>query len=284
MMAPLAAARGVTVAVEPTDPDLRVNADQQRLKQVLINLLSNAIKYNRDAGRVVVSCRPSDGRIRLAVADTGHGIAPELVARAFQPFERLGAELSDVDGTGLGLPLAKGMVAAMGGRIDVQSTPGAGATFTVELEPAAPTTPVEAPPAGEPDPGPVTEYTSTLLCIEDNPSSLTLLEQILERRPAVKLLTATRGDEGAELAARHRPDLVVLDLDLPDVGGEQVLAALQADPLTADVPVVILTANAHARQRTRLLEAGARAYLTKPIDVAGFLRVVDDTVLTTSPR
>jgi CheY-like chemotaxis protein len=284
MMAPLAVARGVSVAVEPIDPDVRVNADQQRLKQVLINLLANAIKYNRDDGRVTVSCRPSHDRVRLAVADTGDGIAPELVARAFQPFERLGAELSDVDGTGLGLPLAKGMVAAMGGRIDVQSTPGAGATFTIELDAAAPATPLEPPPACAPDPGPVPERTPTLLCIEDNPSSLALLEQILERRPALKLLTARRGDEGAELAARHRPDVVVLDLDLPDVGGEQVLAALHADPLTADVPIVILTASAHPRQRTRLLAAGADAYLTKPIDVAEFLRVIDDTVLTTSPQ
>jgi CheY-like chemotaxis protein/anti-sigma regulatory factor (Ser/Thr protein kinase) len=258
---------------------MRLHADPERVRQVLLNLLTNAIKYNRDDGRVAVECAPADaGRIRVAITDTGHGIAPELVARAFEPFERLGAEFSEADGTGLGLALTKGMLQAMGGTIGVQSTPGTGTTFAFELDQAEPPTIAVAPPAERHSvAGEIHDH--TVLLIEDNPSNLRLVAQILERRPSVELITATHGGAGIELASQRRPDLVLLDLNLPDFAGDEVLARLRDDESTAQLPVVVLTANAVPQQRARLLAAGAHAYLAKPIDVSKFLDVIDNVLL-----
>jgi CheY-like chemotaxis protein len=254
-------------------------ADRQRLQQVLLNLLSNAVKYNRKGGAVSVSCdgAPSGG-FRLTVADTGPGIAPERMHRLFTPFDRLDAqEDPGVEGTGLGLALSKALVELMGGSLRAESTLGEGSRFTVELPIAeSPTRELErardviAPETQTPG------VRGTVLYIEDNLSNLRLVERIVTRRPGVTLLSAMQGSRGLELAQAHRPDLIVLDLHLPDIPGQEVLARLGADPGTREIPVVILSADATPSRVSRLLEQGAHAYLTKPLVVTQFLTLLDE--------
>jgi signal transduction histidine kinase/CheY-like chemotaxis protein len=272
LIAPLAAARRISV-VEEIGAEHHAMADRQRLQQVLLNLLSNAVKYNRDGGRVAVSSAVTSGRVRLAVRDTGPGIAPAMLARLYTPFERLGADRSGVEGTGLGLALTKRLVEAMEGALHVESAVGEGTTFTVELSVAA--APVESvaeqalpAPASMPQRG-------TLLYIEDNVANLRLVERIMSFRPGLTLLPAMQGSRGLELARSHHPRVIVLDLHLPDCDGTDVLAQLRADAGTRDIPVVILSADATPARVTHLLAEGAAAYLTKPLDVPEFLALVD---------
>jgi CheY-like chemotaxis protein/anti-sigma regulatory factor (Ser/Thr protein kinase) len=252
-------------------------ADGQRLKQVLINLLSNAIKYNRAGGEVQVTVEaPDDNRLRIDVADTGKGIDEASLAKLFTPFERLDAAGSDVEGTGLGLALSRTLVEAMGGGIEVESTPGVGTTFRVELgrgEPAA----VHIPDGEERKFLAKRTYGAerSLLYIEDTVANVRLVEEILRSRPSIRLLPAMMGRLGLELAFEHQPDLILLDLHLPDIGGEKVLAQLRDDERTREIPVVMLSADATKRTPRPLLEAGANAYLTKPIGVRRLLEVVD---------
>jgi CheY-like chemotaxis protein/two-component sensor histidine kinase len=259
-------------------------ADRQRLKQVLINLLSNAIKYNRHGGEVRIATRrlrdetTRDRRVRVEVADTGVGLSAEQLGQLFTPFQRLGAEKTEVEGVGLGLALSKRLVELMNGIIGVQSTPGKGSTFWVEL-PAAenPLEKVEMPAEIAPDIS-AGGLSSIVLYIEDNPSNLRLVERIITQRPGVRLISTPEGKAGIELARRHRPDLILLDLNLPDIQGHEVLLDLRGNEMTAHIPVVVISADATPRQVQRLKEAGAQAYLTKPIAVGRFLQVLDETL------
>jgi len=259
--------------------DSHVNADRRLLAQVLLNLLSNAIKYNRDGGRVDVSFAVSDqGRIRTLITDTGVGIAPDKLAGVFEPFDRLGAEYTEVEGTGLGLALSKRLLEAMGGSIEVRSAPGHGSTFVIELAAAA------APAGGAPmraDAGSagltgreLGHGSWRILYIEDNLSNLTLVERILDLQRNVELIPAMQGRIGLQLAREHRPDLIVLDVHLPDMPGSEVLRRLKEGEKTREIPVVILSADASKGQIHRLLEVGASDYLTKPLDVRHFLEVL----------
>jgi len=279
---PLGEKRGISVETSLDGcGDLFVAADLQRLKQVLLNLLSNAIKYNRDGGRVAAAVSRERQGLRIAVTDTGPGIGAEERERLFQPFERLGAEASEVQGTGLGLALSKGLVAAMGGVIGVESEPGAGSTFFVELTEAdAATAPdPSAPPAASSNGTGEAVPTSRVLYIEDNFANLSLVENVLaQHRRGITLLTAMRGSLGVELAREHEPDLVLLDLHLPDMSGERVLELLRADVRTAGLPVVVLSADATPRTIKRVLAAGATEYLTKPLQVRRFIEVVDEVL------
>jgi signal transduction histidine kinase len=281
LVRPLADERGITVS-EASWPDGNeyVTADRQRLKQVLLNLLSNAIKYNATGGSVMLSIEPGElGKCRLNVTDTGRGIAAEHLRRLFTPFDRLGAENADVEGTGIGLALSRSLVEMMGGAVGVESALGRGSTFWVDLpvaedelaraEPAMRDPSLAASPSRE---------SRIVLCIEDNLSSLRLLERVIELRPPVRLLTALQGSLGIDLARQHRPDLILLDLNLPDVHGHEVLQRLRADPVTSGIPVVVLSADATPGQIARLLDAGARDYLTKPIDVQRCLGVLDEVL------
>ena len=280
LVRPQAAACGVTLGNEAGDDERHVTADRQRLQQVLLNLLSNAVKYNRKGGTVTVSsaARPG-GRIAIAVADTGTGIPESMLDRLFTPFDRLGAEQSEVQGTGLGLALSRRLVEAMGGQLLVQSRPGVGSTFSVEL-PAA-----EAPgrsatgvdtPMGDAGRG-----RGTILYIEDNVANLRLVQRIVERRPGLTLLSAMQGSQGLDLARAHRPQMILLDLHLPDLHGEEVLARLQDDPLTREIPVVIVSADAVPGDVSRLLARGARSYVTKPLEVAALLALLDEVLAET---
>ena len=278
LVGPLAERRSIDVVadLESCDQGFCVRADRKRLLQVLLNLLSNAVKYNRVGGRVdvAVALAPNDV-VRITVTDTGNGIAPADIERVFEPFDRLGAENSGVEGTGVGLTLSKHLVERMGGAIGVHSHLGEGTTFSVEL-PAS----IERRVAG----GDAAERRTNgtpgvarlrVLHVEDNLANLELVEQVLTRSGSVTLLAAMSGGLGLELAREHRPDLVLLDLHLPDIPGIALLDALRADPRTADIPVVVVTADATPVQIERLRERGVAAYLTKPIDVRELLRVVE---------
>jgi PAS domain S-box-containing protein len=286
MLAPLADAGSISLRVPDREGlDCHVLADHQRLKQVLLNLLSNAVKYNRPGGHVEVTCSSGDGVVRIAVADSGIGIAPENHRRLFAAFERLGAEMTDVEGTGLGLTLTKRLVEAMNGTITVESEVGLGTTFRLELPPAkAPGVRAARPGAGATGSGPRLRMPArTVLYIEDNPSNIRLAEAILLKRPEVRLLVATQGSLGLELAREHLPAVVLLDLNLPDIPGEEVLARLRGDPRTARTTVVILSADATPRQVERLRRAGADDYLTKPFEIERFLAVVDGAAAPAPP-
>ncbi len=256
-----------------------VLADRQRLKQVLINLLANAIKYNREGGEVEVLCvLKGGGWTSISVRDTGIGIAPADLPKLFTPFERLGASTSGIEGTGLGLVLSRRLVTAMGGTLSVESTLGLGTTFTLELPQAPSPEETLAKTAYKPhddSPKRATEHLYRVLYIEDNPSNLRLLEVIFQDRPDIAMITATLGSVGLELARDQEPDLILLDLNLPDMHGKEVLARLQQSAITRDIPVIVISADATPNQMKHVLGAGARAYLTKPLNVEQFLRTLD---------
>jgi signal transduction histidine kinase/CheY-like chemotaxis protein len=275
---PLAGSRGIQFDVDGgVGHERYVLADSQRLQQVLLNLISNAIKYNRDGGRVTLTCAPAaPGRLRLSIADTGAGIAADLRSRLFTPFDRLGAEAAGVEGTGLGLALSKRLVEVMGGEIGLQSVHDEGTVFWVDLaETTAPEERSALLSDRRPDPGAAARRRGTILYIEDNPSNLRLVERVLAEQSAVRFIPAMQGRLGLSLAREHRPDLILLDLHLPDMAGDEVLLELQRDQDLRHTPVVMLTADATAGQIKRLLAAGARAYLTKPLDVQQLLTQID---------
>jgi PAS domain S-box-containing protein len=285
LMRPLASAREIDVTIDESAAGTRhVRADRQRLIQVLLNFLGNAVKYNRRGGRVTIAGHPAGaGRFRISVTDTGPGIPPEKLALLFQPFERLDAQQSAVEGTGLGLAVARGLTEAMGGSVGVESEVDRGTTFWVELpEVDAPERAAMHAPAAVAVPASTAEPSGVILYIEDNHSNVRLLQRLLGRRSAVHLLTASCGEEGIALALRERPDLILLDLHLPDLPGEEVLRRLWADPRTRSQPVAVLSADATESQRQRMLASGAVAYLTKPLDIGQLLRLVDDRLGSTS--
>ena len=256
-----------------------VLADRQRLKQVLLNLLSNAVKYNRENGRVAISCEPAEEKtLRLKVRDTGRGMTSQDLERLFSPFERLQADRTSTEGAGLGLALSKRLVELMGGRIGVESAPRKGSLFWIELpQTEAPVQRLEHDgSAGElalrED---IDSAEKTLLYIEDNLSNLRLIERIFEKQPRIKLLAAMQGGLGLDLAREHCPDLILLDVNLPDIPGAEVLRRLRGEKRTGDIPVVVVSADATARQIDRLMAAGATDYLVKPIEVKKFLRAVE---------
>jgi len=281
LVQPSAAEAHVTVRAEAIGEALHVQADRQRLQQVLLNLLSNGVKYNRAGGTVTVACRETTARwLRIEVTDTGQGITADKLARLFTPFDRLGAEASAVEGTGLGLALSKSLVEAMGGTLKVRSEPEVGCTFSVELAVVAapaerePIAPVSAPAVDERQPG----EAQKILYIEDNLSNLTLVESILSRRPGTTVLSAMQGRVGVDLARDHRPALILLDRHLPDIPGEEVFRQLQADSRTRDIPVIVLSADAMPSRMRQFLDGGVRAYLTKPLDVPALLAAIDEAL------
>jgi CheY-like chemotaxis protein len=252
-----------------------VRADRQRLKQVLLNLASNAVKYNTPGGSVTFSFgRLDDGQIELRVTDTGRGIAPEHMDRVFTPFDRLGADQWEVEGTGIGLSLSKRLVELMGGKIGVTSVLNRGSTFTVTLQGVQSPLARTASASGATARRPARARPATLLYVEDNISNLKLIERVLSGR-SVRLIAAMQGALGVELAREHRPDVILLDLHLPGMTGEEVLDQLRGDTRTSSIPVIVLSADATPGRIERLRSAGAEAYLTKPLDVAEFLGLLD---------
>ena len=285
LVRPMASDRGVNVLVESAD-NATVMTDRERLQQVLLNLMSNAVKYNRDNGTVTVSWQmAADGRVSIDVTDTGIGIASDQMGRLFTPFERLGAELTGVEGTGLGLILVRRLLEALGGTLSVQSEQGVGTTFRVELAWAGPAAVVSAALspsfAGADRRGGArsdARSTPTVLHIEDDLANLALVERILGSRPDVQLVVAMQGRMGLDLARDHHPDLILLDVNLPDITGQEVLTRLRSDDRTARIPVLVISADASSSQRRLMLEAGAHAYLTKPLDVRRLVELLEEAL------
>jgi signal transduction histidine kinase/CheY-like chemotaxis protein len=285
LIAPLAAARPILLDVSDTASGCAdyVQADRQRLKQVLLNLLSNAVKYNRPDGTISIHCSHGDGDVlRIEVQDQGSGIRPEHAERLFQPFDRLDAETSDTEGTGLGLALSKQLTDAMGGSIGFDSTPGTGSTFWIEL----PLTAAVSDPAIDPinERGELHPHRATLLHIEDNLANLRLVERVLAHRPEIRLLPATHGQLGLDLAIEHQPDLILLDVHLPGPDGHEILHSLKQLSETQHIPVIILTADATPGQRSRLLAAGAHACLTKPLNIPDALDLIERAIADKGPN
>jgi PAS domain S-box-containing protein len=276
---PQAQKRGIRMTFPRFELPYYVKADRTRVKQVLINLLFNAVKYNKAGGTVTVDCIASaPGRIRISVRDSGEGLTANEMARLFEPFNRLGKETGIEEGTGIGLVVCKRLVELMNGEIGVESTVGAGSVFWVELnmtsapqlaaleaKHASPTRPREAD--GTPP--------RTLLYVEDNPANLMLVEDLIARRADLRLLSAMDGNRGVEIARASRPDVILMDINLPGISGIQALGILRADPATAHIPIVALSANAMPRDIEKGLEAGFFRYLTKPIKVDEFMDTMD---------
>ena len=291
MIEPHARQRGIEVRFTPPTTALHVKADRTRVKQVFVNLLSNAIKYNREGGVVEVSWgRRGAQHLRVSVRDTGPGIAPDMLAQLFQPFNRLGQEGGIEEGTGIGLVVSKRLVELMGGTVGVESWLGVGSVFWVELEVIdvaqalahaldhAAQAPGEALPALHGAP------LRTVLCVEDNPANLTLVARLLERRTDIGLLSAKDGRSGIELARSAQPDVILMDINLPGISGLTALRILSADPATAHIPVVALSANAMPRDIERGMAAGFFRYLTKPIKLAEFMHTLDLALECASER
>ena len=266
---------------------LSIKSDRQRLKQILLNLISNAVKYNREGGSVTVRTEKMPPNvegtvsIRISVSDTGPGISPEDLPKLFQPFERIGAEKSSTEGTGLGLAVVKKLIDAMGGNLGADSEPGNGSTFWFEMpycenqletaEKSGKLTELESGPTGK---------NGTILYIEDNTSNVELVEQVLTiRHSSIQLITNARGKQAVKLAITHKPDLILLDLNLPDIHGTEVLSLLQAEEKTRAIPVVVISADAIPKSIEKLLKAGAKNYLTKPIDVLELMKIIDEFVV-----
>ena len=279
MIEPQAQKRGIVMSFPRFEAPVYVDADRTRLKQVLINLLFNAIKYNTPGGVVSVECIPAAPRsLRISVRDTGAGLAPERMAQLFQPFNRLGKEAGTEEGTGIGLVVTKRLVELMGGTIGVNSAVGVGSVFWIEL--GLTSTPLQAfHQAGEEVP-PTAEVPDgmsrrTLLYVEDNPANLELVEQLIARRAELRLLSAADGNLGIEFARVYQPEVILMDINLPGISGLDAMKILHADPLTAHIPIVALSANAVPRDIEKALQAGFFSYLTKPIKVGEFMAKLD---------
>jgi signal transduction histidine kinase/ActR/RegA family two-component response regulator len=270
--------RGISVVFPQFDIPCFVKADRTRVKQVFINLLSNAIKYNREHGTVVVQYVTSvPGRIRVCIKDSGDGLSADQLAQLFQPFNRLGQETSAEEGTGIGLVMTKRLIEMMGGIIGAQSTVGAGSVFWIELELTSERPAVGGGPPFEPA-DPLVHAGAelrTLLYVEDNPANLMLVEDLIARRPDIRLLTALDGKTGIEIARARRPDLILMDINLPGINGIRALKILAADPTTAHIPVIALSANAIPHDIAKGLAAGFFRYLTKPIKVNEFMETLN---------
>ncbi len=278
MMEPQAQTRGIHMTFPKFLTPVYVKADRTRLKQIIINLLSNAIKYNKEQGTVTVTCAECDPEhTRISVADSGVGLPPEKLEQLFQPFNRLGQEASGIAGTGIGLVVTKRLAELMEGVLGVESTLGVGSVFWCQLRSSA------VPPAlihdvAESDHRDLTPAAGatpwSLLYVEDNPANLLLVQQLMARWPDVTLLTAATGMDGIELARTHRPTVILLDINLPGISGIAVLKILQQDSLTAQIPVVALSANAMPRDIEMGLKLGFFHYLTKPVKVAELMETL----------
>jgi signal transduction histidine kinase/DNA-binding NarL/FixJ family response regulator len=279
LMEPLAAQRGITIQHEQDDPELAVRADRQRLSQVLVNLISNAVKYNREGGAITVTCRvaAAAGQVSIAVSDTGPGIPAADLDRVFVPFERLGADQTAIEGTGIGLPLARAFAEAMSGTLTASSGPGQGSAFTLTLPrsqdmfptPSAPAAPLLVPAAS------TDGVRHRILYIEDNPANIEVVSRFLRTRPNIALEQAATGQTGLEQAIRNPPDLILLDMHLPDLRGDEVLKRLKAEPATASLPIAILSAEAAPAIIRRMRDNGVISYLTKPLNLTELGQLID---------
>ncbi|MBP7338569.1 MHYT domain-containing protein [Niveispirillum sp.] len=278
-MQPVADGANIILVLDIAAGGTSVVADRTRLVQVLSNLVSNAIKYNRSGGRVTLSAKPGpDGRVTLSVSDTGLGIPADRIDQLFQPFNRLGREHGAVEGTGIGLTICQRLVQAMGGCITVDSTEGRGSRFQFDLQAAAPAVSLDMVRTATPQRDGAQSADRTMLYVEDNPANIQLMRDLIDSLGGFRLLVAADPGSGLQLARTHLPDIIILDINLPGMDGFEVLARLRADPATAPIPALALSANALPREVERGKAAGFHRYLTKPLRVPEFLAAVDEAL------
>jgi signal transduction histidine kinase/ActR/RegA family two-component response regulator len=288
LFGPLAAERSIQIRHHFIDANLAVQADRQRLAQVLTNLMSNAVKYNRRGGTLSLSYVEDTGEnVGIVVSDTGPGINADDLDRIFVPFERLNAAETGIEGTGIGLPLAKALTEAMGGHLAASSVPGQGSAFTVTLRRAAISAPVVPPRPSPmlrrshtPDDAPVVN----ILYVEDNPDNVEVVSRFLRTRPNTRLRAVASGRAAIGDATRDVPDVILLDLHLIDMHGMDVLNELKTEPRTAAIPVIVLSADASPTVVRRLLTHGALAFLTKPIELTQLADLLDSLISQTPLR
>jgi PAS domain S-box-containing protein len=280
MIEPQAQARGIKVTFPVFDGPCYVFADRIRVKQILINLLSNAVKYNALGKSIDVSyVTTKDLQLRISVADSGKGLTREKMNQLFQPFNRLGQETTAEEGTGIGLVVCKRLIELMGGAIGVESMVGKGSVFWIELQQTA-----EPGPAAENDPSlvarrapmPAGSRLRTLLYVEDNPANMMLVEELITRRPDISMIGARDGHAGLKIALAERPDVILMDINLPGISGIDAMMILGENPVTSHIPVIALSANAMPRDIEKGLKAGFFRYLTKPIKVNEFMNTLDE--------
>ena len=281
LLQPLINTRQINIALD-MDNNCSVLVDRLRMRQILLNLLSNAIKYNRHAGSIRIGCEHFQDTIRITMLDTGKGIPADKLPSLFKPFERLESAYDSIEGSGIGLALSKKLTEAMNGTIGVESSVGQGSVFWVRFPR------VNNVPSDSTDTqthgvvlSEAATVTSKLLYMEDNPANLRLVQKIITKYSNLELLDAHLGNLGLEIARTHRPDLILLDINLPDMDGFEILKQLQDNPVTCDIPVLAISANAMSRDIKRGLEAGFVDYLTKPLDIPKFLAVIDSLLHNT---
>ncbi|HQS58455.1 MAG: hypothetical protein B7Y56_15810 [Gallionellales bacterium 35-53-114] len=280
MIEPQAKSHAVQVNFQPSAHRWFTNTDRIRLKQVLINLLSNAVKYNREHGTIDVTCSASGpDRVRISIRDSGEGLPAEKLAQLFQPFNRLGQESGNTEGTGIGLVVTKQLVELMGGNIGADSTPGVGSVFWIELNAeimADPAAKNDSPADDSAQPQNSTTRHYTVLYVEDNPANLMLVEQIISSHAHIRMLGARDGKHGLVLARALLPDVILLDINLPDISGLEVLRLLRADPTTSHIQLIALSANAMLHDMENALKAGFMHYLTKPIKINELMAALEN--------
>ncbi|WP_018294283.1 PAS domain S-box protein [Mariprofundus ferrooxydans] len=288
MVEPQAQERGIRMTFPQSDTPYFIHADRTRVKQIMINLLTNAIKYNSAKGEIEVEYTESaPGRLRISIKDSGAGLTPEQLEQLFEPFNRLGQENGSEEGTGVGLVVSKRLVELMGGTIGAESSLGAGSVFWFELalvaEPAltkgeSTIEGDDAEASAQPTHVPREVRPCTLLYIEDNPANMKLIEQITARHPNISLLTAATGNSGIDTACEALPDLILMDINLPDINGFEALNILREDPATTHIPVIAISANAMPEDIERGLKAGFFRYITKPIKVDEFINALSEAL------
>lgn len=277
LIRPLAERRHIQINAKITE-EFVVKADRTRLKQVIINLLSNAVKYNRDAGRIDIECKVSGSRLHIGVSDTGVGIRDEDKPKLFQPFERFGPTTAFQEGTGIGLALTLRLVELMGGQITLDSVPGEGSTFWVELALVS-----DEKGGGLKTTGLTGHGEKSMDClrgrsilyVEDNPANQHFMEALFAKFPDTRLITASRAGEGLGLALTELPDFIILDIALPDMTGYELMSYLRDEPTLNNTPIVALSANAMPEDQARGLEAGFDEYLTKPVQIDRLLGTLE---------
>ena len=268
--------RGIGIDVRLFEGASAVRGDRTRVKQVLTNLLSNAIKYNVDGGRVLISSHATArDMVALEISDTGEGMDATQLAQLFQPFNRLGRESGPVEGTGIGLVISLRLAELMGGTLRARSTRGGGSTFTLEL-PRVAAPPQPLPDGDEGDLPDATYHQRIVHYIEDNETNAEVMRGIMALRPQVRLEVSALGLDGLAAIRQSRPSLILLDMHLPDIDGLELLRHLQADPETAEIPVIVVSADANGARIDEAIAAGATHYLTKPVNVAQFLAALDE--------